>query len=205
MRTKLFPALAALLLGATLLATAPPAKVLAPEAAARTQSLLAAFGRVPPPDAAPHAQRTSDAELDGFFDLDSLCARAIAPHRQALSGAQMKRFLRDFRALVRAVAYGRAAGLIKRAKVAVAVPVAVDARQRVVLHIEVSADDLQSELAFVWGPAAAGPARIVDVEFDGASFLTDYQNQFGRLLKKDGPEGLLKKLAARLAQAPGTP
>lgn len=55
-------------------------------------------------------------------------------------------------------------------------------------------------MTFVWAPID-GALRLVDVRYDDASLLVDYQNQFGRILAKDGPDGLLAALA-KLEAAP---
>ena len=45
---------------------------------------------------------------------------------------------------------------------------------------------------------AAG-LKLADLSFDGDSLVRDYQNQFSRIVTKDGAEGLLKKLDQRRA------
>ena len=47
--------------------------------------------------------------------------------------------------------------------------------------------------------------RIVDVALDGASVSLDYENQFGRVLRKDGADALIGKMQARLAEAQKAP
>ncbi|MCK5689855.1 ABC transporter substrate-binding protein, partial [Myxococcota bacterium] len=37
-----------------------------------------------------------------------------------------------------------------------------------------------------------------DVLFDGASLVKDYSNQFARLIKKNGVDGLIEKMKKRL-------
>jgi ABC-type transporter MlaC component len=173
-------------------------------AAKRTEDLLAAFQTVHvPPEggsldsAGQAANREAFARLDTFFNFTWLSQQAIAPHRKQLSPAQMKVFLRDFRSLIRLVSFYRSAGFLQRAKLTVGAPVADKILQRVGIHARMPEQDMDTEVTFVW---QAGPngLQIVDVDFDGASFIKDYQNQFGRLLRQGGADGLLKKLAARL-------
>ena len=37
-----------------------------------------------------------------------------------------------------------------------------------------------------------------DLSFDGSSLVKDYENQFTRIIKKDGADALARKIQARL-------
>ena len=57
--------------------------------------------------------------------------------------------------------------------------------------------DLDITTVFHWRKTAKG-WRVVDVSFDGASLVKDYQNQFGRIIRKEGTDAFLNRLQARL-------
>lgn len=58
--------------------------------------------------------------------------------------------------------------------------------------------DMETTVTFRW-VQTGGAWRIVDVDFDGSSLVKDYQNQFGRIIGKEGAAGLQKRIDDRLA------
>ncbi len=168
---------------------------------ARTRALIALFEKVqaPPEGAAPtEAMRRANADtyaaLDGFFDRQALTTAPIAPHREKFSDAQAERFAAVFWALLRLVAYPDSGAFLREAETELGE--AGDAATR--LKARLPKDDLETEVVFRWKPGPDG-LRVVDVDFDGASLMKDYQNQFGRLIAKHGVDGLIAKLEARRA------
>ena len=150
------------------------------------------------PSAASDADR--EAKLAPFFDFDALAAAPLAPHRRAFTSQQLRRVKSAFRALL--VRRTRESG--QQLTGAVEVPKARPDKNRCVVDLTVHGDSAEgdSQVAFVW---ALGPKgwRVVDLALDGASVVKEYENQFGRMLHKDGPEKLIAKLEERAAQAYG--
>ena len=60
-------------------------------------------------------------------------------------------------------------------------------------------EDFEITVTFHWMDSGSD-WRIVDVSFDGASLVKDYQNQFGRIIDKEGAKGLLKRMVDRLQE-----
>lgn len=194
----------ALVLFASLMAGPP----IADEAVirARTAALIEAFKAVP---AAPADQRAAFATLDGFFNRDVLLKGALGPHAAKLNPAQRARFDADFWALLRLAAYRDSGGFFKTAvtKITRVTPSPGAGKPGLlVLNALVVKDDRETDITYHWGPGPADAPqalRLVDVAFDDASLTKDYQNQFGRIIAKDGVDGLLDVLKARLAKAQG--
>ena len=65
------------------------------------------------------------------------------------------------------------------------------------MFITVEEDDLEMDTVFFW-IISKGKWTLWDVSFDGSALTKDYQNQFGRIIKKDGVKGLLGKLVKKL-------
>ncbi len=180
---------------------APAAHAADADPLARTRALIALFEKVQTPadGAAPtaamrEANAATYAALDGFFDREALTTTPIAPHRAKFSDAQAARFGELFWALLRLVAYPDSGAFLREAETQLAK--AGDASTR--LKARLPKDDLETEVVFHWKPGPDG-LRVVDVDFDGASLMKDYQNQFGRLIAKHGVDGLIAKLEARRA------
>lgn len=175
------------------------------DAEARTHQLLEAFKGV---HTAPEGSELSDADkdsnetafktLDGFFDYDKLSNGPIAPNKKAFTKDQLARFNKMFQELIRRIAYPRSGAFLKQAALTVKKVKVEGKNADVNLHASIAEQDLETDVLFHW--ADEGEWRVVDVSFDGASVIKDYQNQFTRIIKKEGVEGLLKKVSTRLDQ-----
>jgi ABC-type transporter MlaC component len=176
------------------LGAAPPQ---APEALDRSKAVVQAFMAVP---SKPGPARTQAfAKLDGFLDLDGMVAAAIAPRKEKLSAAELARFEKRFRELLRMVAYEDSGTFFRRAKLTWATPTVTGDVASVPCKVVVAAEDLETELDFRW-QRIGGALRIVDVAFEGDSLVKDYQNQIARLVDKRGGAGLLQVLDEKYAQ-----
>lgn len=173
---------------------------------ARMAGLMEAFKgiKVAPEDGAlsaadKQANETAYKNADAFFDFQRLTATAIAPHKKALNADQLARYQRDFTALIRLVAFPRSGSFVQQAKVSVEPAEIHGNNANVALHGNIPEEDIDTRIVFKW-ENIGDTWRVTDVTFDGVSMVKDYQNQFGKLIKKDGAEGFLKKLESRLAQ-----
>lgn len=161
----------------------------------RTTGLIQAFLAVKP---APAENTKTFAALDGFLHRQALLDGALGPHAKALSAEQRAKFDADFWALLRRIAYPDSGTFFRTAKHSITKATPGDP-STVVLHARVEKDDLETDITFVW-KANGDALQLVDVSFDGASLLIDYQNQFGRIIAKKGVDGLLAVIAERLAK-----
>jgi ABC-type transporter MlaC component len=170
---------------------------------ARTKALVEAFKAV---KSAPEGKPLSAADkkhnekafaaLDGFFDQAHLKATPIAPHADKLDDAQKKKFGELFWQVMRLVAYPDSGDFLREAKYTLA----KDGKTNVRMEARLEKEDLDVDALFYWKAGKDGTLRIIDVAFDNAPLMKDYQNQFGRILAKNGAQGLLDMLEKKLAE-----
>ena len=170
-----------------------------PSPKALTEQVVATFRALNDP-AIPKEQRQSPAKLralDTFFDFDALSAASFKSHKKALKPRQLSELQQTFRSLLTVLTH-HSGEQLAQGDVAIGAPRQVD--QNCVVEFAVSRpdEDLTSNVALTWQRRPSG-WQVVDVAFDGASVTKDYENQFGRILKKDGAEALVAKLKERLA------
>jgi ABC-type transporter MlaC component len=169
----------------------------------RTNDLIQAFKNVKPTaegkTLSPEDQKHNDAAflaLDAFFDFNIFLDSMTVPFRAKFSEAQYKAYKTDFKQVIRFVAYPDSGAFLTQAKLTIT-PGAKAGTLDVNLLAFLEEEDLETEITFHWKDMA-GSLRIIDVSFDGTSLVKDYQNQFGRIIKKEGVEGLMKKVSERL-------
>ncbi|MDR0966837.1 MAG: ABC transporter substrate-binding protein [Myxococcales bacterium] len=173
---------------------------------ARTEKLIDAFKRVKEvkksesssaSDQAANAK--SFAELDGFFARDHFVSVAIEPRRAKFSDAQLTGFRSLFWSVVQLVAYPGSGAFFREAKVEIAQPTQKGEVWTIDLKTYVPSEDLETVVGLQW-KEDAGQLRIIDVLFDGDSLVRDYQNQFARIVDKDGAQALIDLLHKKKAE-----
>lgn len=195
----------AILFGLVLLAFSSASAADDPKA--RTDALLKAFTKVKPlpgdgsklTDADKASNRKAFSELDEFFHYETFTKECLGPHASKLSAEQRAKFDSVFKELIQRIAYPDSGAFLETSKNKLNPAKINGADATVVLDVQVPAEDLEMKTTFHW--KNLGGWKIVDVAFDGASLVKDYQNQFGRIITKDGVDGLLKKLDKRLQKA----
>ncbi len=197
--------LASLAAGFTL-GAAGTARAAAP-AVDRTEAFIAAFKKVKSPDKPTAADRKANepafAELDRFMDFDAITSRAIEPRASKLSAKQKADFSSKFRELIRAIAYPNSGQFFRDAKLKIGDASEKNGATVVPIDARVVKDDLHTKMELYWSrPKGApdGALKLIDVAFDGDSLVADYQNQFARIVDKEGAAGLLKKLDEKKAE-----
>jgi ABC-type transporter MlaC component len=175
----------------------------APTAAERTEALIATFKKVKSGDKLSAADRKANeqvfAEIDRFMDFQSLTGKPIEPRASKFSVKQKVEFADKFRDLIRAIAYPNSGGFFRDAKLKLGAPTDKEGATVVPLDAHVPKEDLRTKLEFSW-VRRDGTLKIADVSFDGDSLIKDYQNQFARIIDKEGVAGLLKKMDAKKAE-----
>ena len=187
-------------------APAAPAKapVVAPAAAAvadpvaRTQALIAAFQKVPARVKGVPSDK-GFAELDGFLDFDAITQDPIRPHLAKLDAKQRAEYTAKFREVVRLVAYPDTGAFFRSAKVKVGAARPGNGGSWVDLDTRSPEDSVDVRVGLLW-KSVGGTLKVADLTFDGDSLIRDYQNQFGRILTKEGAAGLLKRLEDQRAE-----
>ncbi len=199
MRSVIVMAVAAIALSAT----SASAKE---SAVARTQALIDTFKAVKPVKEGATlsaAERAANEavfkKLDEYFDYATLTSEPLAPHQAKVSEAQRAKIQPLFQELIRLVAFPKSGSFLKEAKLTVKAGKQQGDAAEVEMHASLAKEDFETTVIFRW-QEKAGFLRIVDVSFDGSSLVKDYKNQFGRIIDKDGAEGLIKKMSTRLEQ-----
>jgi ABC-type transporter MlaC component len=140
------------------------------------------------------ANRAVFKKLDDFFDFQLLTTEPLVPHRAKLTADQQTKVKSMFGELIRLVAYPKSGNFLRDAQYKLKAGPKPD---EVTMDASMPKEDFKTSVIFRW-KQHAGSWRIVDVSFDGSSLIKDYTNQFGRIIDKDGAEGLVKKLTSRL-------
>ena len=191
-------------------AAGPEAAAAAPAARARTDALIAAFKKVARPaegGALSAEQRKTNeqafAELDTYFNQDRLVGDTIAPFKDQFSPAQLERFKTSFWKTLRLITYTDSGAFFQKAKLTFQPPQVKGDGEAATALVSMTAyiaeDDAETDVALHWAGTPKG-LQLVDTSFDGASLVKDYQNQFGRIIKKEGVEALIEKLEQRYAK-----
>lgn len=134
-----------------------------------------------------------------YFDYELLVENTIEPHREKLNAKQLKRYSRTFRQLLEMAPFIASLGENKKLEYKITKPVQQNGGVLVGLRAYDAETDMDTDIAFEW--RKQGDAwLVVDVSLDGISMIKGYQNQFGRILKKEGAEGLIARLEKRLTE-----
>ncbi|MBN1962129.1 MAG: ABC transporter substrate-binding protein [Deltaproteobacteria bacterium] len=168
---------------------------------ARTNELVALFKQVKKAEKGKSLssaeQKANDAiykQLDDFYDFDTIASEPLKPHKNKLTPAQQAKILPNFKELIRLVAYPQSGGFLQGANYKIKAGPTANETQ---MDANAPEKDFETTVIFRW-QKQKNTWRIIDVSFDGASLIQDYKNQFGRIIKKEGGEGLIKKLEKRL-------
>lgn len=172
-----------------------------PSASERTHQLVETLKRnAPAPDQPPSSatQAETEKQLDDLFDFDRLTDVTLAVHKQAFKAEQFKEFRSLFRQLIRGKALD-AGQAFNAGEVSFGDEKTVAKQRQVAVHVSNPEKDIDSDITFVWEDEGSS-WRVVDVHLDGASVVRDYQNQFGRIIKKESAQALINKIKNRLNQ-----
>jgi phospholipid transport system substrate-binding protein len=194
--------LGAMALGLWLIGAAAPTWA-APAAAERTESLIATFKKVKSGNKLSAADKKANeqlfTEIDKFMDFEALTTTPIEPRASKFSPKQKAEFSSKFRELIRAIAYPDSGGFFRDARMKIGAPVEKGDIAVVPIDAAIPKDDLKTKIEFHWSKKS-GALKIIDVAFDGDSLIKDYQNQFARIIDKEGVAGLMKKLDEKKAE-----
>ena len=169
----------------------------------RTEAFIAAFKKVKSGDKLTPADKKANekvfAELDKFMDFETLTTKPIEPRAAKFSAKQKSQFAGDFRDLIRRIAYPDSGEFFREAKMKFGAPAAKAGATAVPIDAHLVKDDLRTKVELYWVPKG-GQLKLVDVAFDGDSLIKDYQNQFARIIDKEGVAGLMKKVDEKKAE-----
>ena len=161
----------------------------APAAVERTESFIATFKKVKSGEKLTAADKKANeqvfAEIDKFMDFETLTTKPIEPRASKFSAKQKSGVHQQVPGRSSAHRLPQLGRLLPRrqdedwragGKGAVTV-VPIDA--------SMPKEDLKTKLEFYWAKKG-GTLKLVDVAFDGDSLIKDYQNQFARIIDKEG-------------------
>jgi ABC-type transporter MlaC component len=134
--------------------------------------------------------------LARFVDREALVGAVVQPLRARFSATQYQRTRQVFWQLVQVLVCPE---LLTGAKWQLSGGEPRGDQATVHVVARKTGDDWQSDLTFRWQRASDG-WRVVDVEFDGASLVADYRNQFARIVEREGAAALVRKLEQRQAE-----
>ncbi len=173
----------------------------------QTTGLIEAFKAV---KAAPEGTKLGPADkkanaaafvvLDGFLWEEAITGAPLKPHLKAFSKAQLLTFKTLFWKALRLIAYPDSGVFFKTAKYSLKAGPKVDDLSTVAMHATLEEEDIELDVVFFWA-AHKGTLRLADISFDGARLSIDYQNQFGRIIKKSGAKGLIELIQKKYTEA----
>ena len=202
-RTALSDAVACLAVAVAAAMLGGQARAASSPAAERTESFIAAFKKVKSGDKASAADKKANqaafTALDKFMDWDTLTTRPIEPRAAKFSAAQKKEFATKFKDVVRRMAYPDSGDFFREAKLKIGEATEKGEATVVPIDAHVVKDDLRTKIELYWSKKD-GALKLVDVAFDGDSLIKDYQNQFARIIDKEGVSGAIKKVDEKRAE-----
>ena len=141
----------------------------------------------------------SYSKVDPYINYGILAGESIAPHRSKFTDKQAKKFISLFTTLIRKVAYPQSSTFYNDAK-STYQPTVITGNTAIVLaETIIEKEDFEMEIGYQL-TNDKGNWRLSDLLIDEDSLVKDYQNQFGRIITKDGIEGLIKKIEDKIAE-----
>lgn len=137
--------------------------------------------------------------VDTYIDYDELTHKSIAPHRSKFTDAQARRFTVLFKSLIRKVAYPQSSMFYNDAKVNYELPIITGDIALILSETRIEKEDFEMVVGYQL-KKQDGIWRLSDLILDDDSLVKDYQNQFGRLISKEGVDGLIKKIENKISE-----
>jgi phospholipid transport system substrate-binding protein len=151
----------------------------------------------------PGAQRDKQVAgvLDGMIDYQELAKSSLAAHWADLSEAQRKDFTEVLKRLVQRNYERSIKGILDyRVEYLGEEPGAEGA----LVHTRASSTTDQREepisIDYRVSSPTSGTFKVIDVVTEGSSLVSNYKNQFHRVIQKDGFEALMKRMKDKLAK-----
>jgi len=142
---------------------------------------------------------TSYPAIDKFIQYDQLTAETIKPHIASFNKTQSDSLKSSLETLIRLISYPQSGDFYTDSTYTYQTPIIKKNTAYVGMDIFFEEEDLEIELGYFW-QKFDDEWRLVDLSFDEDSLVKDYQNQFGRLIAKDGVDSLIQKLQDRVTE-----
>jgi phospholipid transport system substrate-binding protein len=164
---------------------------------ARVRELLAANAD-PGSDAARKAASKITHELRDLFDIGDLAKRALVDHWGTMTQAQRTALVDTLRAIVEKNYIAQLRSNLNYEIVYTGEePQGGDMLVRTVIKAERGGRPVEIPVDYLLHPEAGG-WRAYDVVTDEVSILKNYRSQFNRIIAKDGVDGLIRRMKAKL-------
>lgn len=187
MKIRLLPAIAILVFSAVALAR-PAGREVVESTNSRLRSLLEAK--------APPAKIT--AEMRNLFDIGDLARRALVDHWATMSPTQQKKSVETLRAIVEKNYVSQLKSNLKyEVKYLSDEPQGSDVLVKTLVIAERKGRPFEIAVDYLLHPEGDG-WRVYDIVTDEVSLLKNYRSQFNRIIAKDGVDGLIKRMSAKL-------
>ena len=166
----------------------------------RTEDMISACKEIDQDDTQSASTSPAHASnrFESYFDFTHMTNAAIAPHVKKFSPEQIKRYRELFTELIRLVAFPSSGKIFNTCQMEIGKSQIHGKVAQVPVTIAKPVEDINMDVVFHWHKNSEW--HVTDVDFDGASLVKDYQNQFGRIILKEGVDKLLEKLAKRLEE-----
>lgn len=137
--------------------------------------------------------------IDRFINYDQLTGETIRPHMSAFNTKQVARFKPLLAQLIRLISYPQSGDFYTDSVFTYQPAIIEKDKAYIGMDVVFEKEDLEMELGYFW-EKKGNEWLLVDLSFDEDSLVKDYQNQFGRLIAKDGVNNLIKKLQDKVAE-----
>ncbi|HFE37934.1 MAG TPA: hypothetical protein ENK06_05890, partial [Gammaproteobacteria bacterium] len=138
--------------------------------------------------------------IDKFINYDQLTLETIKPHLNAFTAKQVTTFQTLLKKLIRLISYPQSGDFYHDAIYTYQTPVVKNNQAFVVMDVVFEEEDLEMTLEYHWQKNADNDWQLVDLSFDEDSLVKDYQNQFARIITKEGTSGLIKRLKDKVIE-----
>jgi len=138
-------------------------------------------------------------QVDAYIDYDFLTSQSIAPHRSKFTDKQARQFMGLFKSLIRKVAYPQSSTFYNDANATYEPAVISGDMASVLSETVIEKEDFELEIGYQW-KKTNGNWRLADLLLDEDSLVKDYQNQFGRLISKEGVDGLINRIEKKIVE-----
>jgi ABC-type transporter MlaC component len=138
-------------------------------------------------------------KIDNYINYDVITTNTIAPHKDKFNKNQESKLKNDLTQLIRTVAYPQSGTFYKESKYTIVEPTKTGSKTLVIQNTYLPKEDMDMEIGYQW-ENIKGKWMITDITFDEDSMVKDYQNQFGRIISKNGVDGLLSKVEEKLKE-----
>lgn len=169
------------------------------------ERLRALLGKVPAgqkPDA--RTARAITEELRSLFDIEDLTKRALAAHWAKMTPAQRRALSDTLRDVVEQNYVSQLRSNLRyELRYEGEEAQGEDRKVRTRILAQRRGRPFELKVDYVLHPQANGSWRAYDVVTDGVSLLSNYRGQFNRIIARDGVDGLIRRMKARLQRGAG--